>query len=214
MSARDDHPSLAELEQDEGAPETPAAALFPTTRRRMLGFLVGQPDRSFHIRELAELSGSGYGATHRELQSLLQAGLLRADLRNGSARVYANPESPIYGGLVGLVRNTFGLVAPLREAFSLVAQQIQLAFVFEGLDCESGSRPPIEMLVASGSGDWSGIDLAGKVAERRLQRGLRLLVVRPEELREPWCFVEQALAQPRVWVFGDEARLAAMTSGP
>jgi hypothetical protein len=26
--------------------------------------------------------------------------------------------------------------------------------------------------------------------------------------------VGQALAQPRVWVFGDEARLAAMTSGP
>jgi len=26
--------------------------------------------------------------------------------------------------------------------------------------------------------------------------------------------VQRALAQPRIWVFGDERRLAAMTNGP
>jgi len=215
IPAGDDYPSLAELEQDEGAPPaTSADALFALTRRRVLGFLFGQPDRCFDIRELAELSGSGYGATHREVHGLLHAGLIRARTRHCGLQLHANPDCVIFNELVALVRNSFGLAAPLREAFRLVVDQIALAFVFEGLDSEPGLRPPIELLVVSGSEDGSGIDLAARFAERRLRRAVRVLMVGAGELREPRWFLGQALARPRVWVFGDESRLAAMTSGP
>jgi hypothetical protein len=211
-----DYPSLAEIEWDEGAPAVAAAdALFATTRRRLLGLLFGQPDRSFHIRELAEASGSGYGATHRELQRLLQAGLIRVDVGR-LHMLRACPDCVIYAELVGLVRNSFGLADPLRDAFNLVADRIQVAFVFEGMDIEPGLRRPIELLVvsAAAAADWAGIDYAAHVAQPRLRRCLRLLIATPEELREPRWFLGQVLAQPRVWVFGDEGRLAAMTSGP
>jgi len=211
------HPSLAELEQDEGPPlATAADVLFTTTQRRLLGFLFGQPDRSFHYRELLELSGSGKGATLRELRRLESGGLVR--LREQGARTYyqANRDCPAFPALSSLVRESFGLAGVLRAAFVLIRHQIELAFVFDSFDHDFAPRPPLElMLVARAQGvAGEGIDFAVHVAQARLRRGLLATVVRPEELREPRWFVGQALAQPRVWVFGDEARLAAMTSGP
>jgi hypothetical protein len=210
-----DFPSLAELERDEGPPPaTPADALFTTTQRRMLGFLYGQPDRRFHIRELAELSGSGYGASLRELRRLERAGLICVQERQARRYLQADPNCPIYTELTGLIRKTFGLAAPLREAFSLIAGYVQLAFVFDAFEGEPGPRRPLELLVVTDASIGQGVDYAIEVAQHRLQRRIVALVVKPAELRSPRWFIAQALGQPRTWVVGNESRLAAMTSGP
>ena len=44
-----------------------ADALFSMTQQRVLGFLFGQPRRSFYATELIALAGAGSGAVQREL---------------------------------------------------------------------------------------------------------------------------------------------------
>ena len=47
------------------------SALFTETQQRVLGFLFGQPQRSFYAKELIKLTASGSGAVQRELKRQL-----------------------------------------------------------------------------------------------------------------------------------------------
>jgi len=107
-----------------------ADALFSSTQQRVLGLLFGQPERSFFGAEVVSLLGMGSGGVQRELKKLADSGLVRV-FRVGNQKHYqANPESPIYAELVGLVRKTVGLVAPLREALEASRETIDLALVY------------------------------------------------------------------------------------
>ena len=45
-----------------------AVALFPRTRRALLGLLYGLPDRAFYLREIAARVDAGMGQVQRELR--------------------------------------------------------------------------------------------------------------------------------------------------
>lgn len=49
-----------------------ADALFTTTQQRVLGYLFGQPERSFFATELIKLAGGGSGGVQRELALLAE----------------------------------------------------------------------------------------------------------------------------------------------
>src|SRR5712692_10748008 len=93
-----------------------ADALFSNTQQRVLGLLFGQPERSFYATELIGMTGAGSGAVPRELARLETSGLATVSRLGTQKHYQANPESPLFGELVGLARKTFGLAAPLREA--------------------------------------------------------------------------------------------------
>ena len=96
-----------------------ADALFSGTQQRVLGLLFGQPERSFYATELINLAGSGSGSVQRELASLLQSGLVTVKQVGNQKHYQANPASPIYAELCGLVRKTVGLAEQ-----AVIAQEI------------------------------------------------------------------------------------------
>ncbi|MEO7972337.1 MAG: winged helix-turn-helix domain-containing protein, partial [Thermoanaerobaculia bacterium] len=107
-----------------------AGALFTPVQQRVLGLLFGQPERRFQSAEIIRLAAGGTGAAHRQLLKLEKVGLVTAR-REGSQKYYqANPKSPIYSELHGLIVKTVGLAEPLRAALAPFAKQIELAFVF------------------------------------------------------------------------------------
>lgn len=83
-----------------------ADALFSTTQQRVLALLFGQPERSFFTNELIGLVGAGSGAVQREVKRLVESGLVTVT-RLGSQKHYqANPATPIYEELRGIVTKT------------------------------------------------------------------------------------------------------------
>ena len=89
-----------------------ADALFSGTQQRVLGLLFGQPERSFYATELINLAGVGSGAVQRDLASLSQSGLVTVKPVGNQKHYQANPASPIYDELCGMVRKTVGLAEP------------------------------------------------------------------------------------------------------
>ena len=89
-----------------------ADALFSGTQQRVRGLLFGQPERSFYATELINLAGVGSGAVQRELASLSQSGLVTVKPVGNQKHYQANPASPIYDELCGMVRKTVGLAEP------------------------------------------------------------------------------------------------------
>jgi hypothetical protein len=107
-----------------------ADALFSSTQSRVLALLFGQPDRSFYATELIRLAGAGSGAVQREMSRLEQSGLVTVK-RIGTQKHYqANPDSPLFNEIRGIVQKTVGLAEPLRAVLAPFAAKIVAAFVY------------------------------------------------------------------------------------
>ena len=199
-------------EQDK--PTGLAGALFTTTQQRVLGYLFGQPDRSFFSSELIKLTGAGSGAVQRELKCLSDSGLL-ATSRVGNQKHYqANADSPIFEELCGIVRKTFGLAGPLREALAPMADRIEAAFVFGSVARKSDTvASDIDLLLVSDELAYSDLFLALDAVSARLGRTVNPTMFTRKELmrkhKDGESFVTRVMAQPKLWVIGDAHVLPA-----
>lgn len=80
--------------------------LFGAYRHRVLDLLLPRPGESFHVREIARLTGVPAGSLHRELRLLAEAGLLRAERSGNQVRYSANADFPAYAELTGILRKS------------------------------------------------------------------------------------------------------------
>ena len=189
-------------------------ALFTATQQRVLGCLFGQPGRSFSISELIQTTGAGSGAVQRELARLTGSGLLSVE-QLGKQKLYrANPASPIHDEIVAIVRKTFGLAMPLRDALTPLADRLHAAFVFgsvaKGSDTASSD---IDLMLVSDALTYADAMAALHPLMEQLGREINPTLYTRDELRKRIAdgnsFVTRVLAQPRIWLIGGEHDLAA-----
>jgi predicted nucleotidyltransferase len=105
-------------------------ALFTATQQKVLGLLYGKPDQSFYGNEIARWAQVGKGSLMRELDRLHRAGVLTLNRQGNQTHYQANPECPIYGELLGIVRKTFGIGDQLRTVLAPLAGKMVWAFVY------------------------------------------------------------------------------------
>ena len=91
---------------------------------------VGQPSRSYLVSELVRLTGSGSGAVQRELERLVACGLVTVTALGRQKLHRANPDSPVFAELRGLVVKTVALAEPLRGALEPLMDRITLALIY------------------------------------------------------------------------------------
>jgi len=191
-----------------------ADALFSVGQQRVLGLLFGQPERSFYANELIALAGGGSGAIQREIERLAQAGLVTVRRIGSQKHFQANPESALFGELTGIVRKTFGLTAPLREALEPLGNRIHAAFVYGSVAKRSDTaRSDIDLMVVSDKLGYASIYAALEPLHERLGREINPTVYTRRELarriKSDNTFVKRVLDQPKIWVIGSERDLAA-----
>jgi len=191
-----------------------ASALFTSTQQRVLSYLFGQPERSFFGNELIKLTGSGSGAVQRELKRLADAELVTVRKVGSQKHFQANPQSPIYAELCGIVNKTVGLAEPLRVSLRGLQAQMDAAFVYgsvaKGAD-KAGSD--IDLMVISDTLGYSEVFGALEPVTVSLGRVVNPTVYSRAELAkrlaEKNVFVTRVLAQAKVWIFGDDDSIAA-----
>ena len=92
-----------------------------TTVTRLLPWLFGQPERSYHLSELRRLTALGSASLQRELNRLEESQLVQST-RVGNLRCFqANAQSPVYAELVSLTRKTMGAAPLLQQALQPMA---------------------------------------------------------------------------------------------
>jgi len=191
-----------------------ADALFSSTLQRVLGYLYGQPERSFFANEMIGLVGAGSGAVQRELKRLAESGLVTVTRQGNQKHYQANPDSPIFAELCGITQKTFGLAEPLRMALSPLAEQIHAAFVYGSVAKKiDTATSDIDVMVVSDSLSYA--DLFGTLegVGQRLGRQVNPTIYSRQELArrigEDNAFVTRVLAQPKLWLIGNEHDLSA-----
>lgn len=192
-----------------------ADALFTTTQQRVLSLLFGQPSRSFFASELIKLTGSGSGAVQRELQRLVSSGLVTVTRVGKQKHHQANPDSPVFEELRGLVLKTVAMAEPIRQAFEPLAHRIALALVYgsvaKGTDTTASD---VDLLVVSDQLILEDIYLALAPVEAKLQRKFAPTLYTTTEFRERKAagnaFLTRVLADKHVVLVGtkDEPSVA------
>ena len=117
-----------------------ASLLMTDYRRRVLGLLLLHPDRSFHLREIARLTGTVPGTLNRELTKLTDAGLLTRERVGNQMRYAASRDCPIFEELASILRKTSALAEVLAQGLLPLADRIVAAFVFGSMASGNANR--------------------------------------------------------------------------
>lgn len=189
-------------------------ALFTTTQQRVLGCLFGQPERSFTISDLKNATGAGSGAVQREVARLAGSGLLALEPVGNQKHYRANPDCPIHDELVAIVRKTFGLAEPLREALAPLADRIQAAFVYGSVARRSDTASSdVDLMLISESLTYAEAMSALHDVSDQLGREINPTIYSLDEWRSRVAsgnsFVARVLAQPRIDLMGSADGLGA-----
>ena len=196
-------PNMGRTTRREGL----ADALFTPVQQRVLGLLLGQPDRSFHSAEVIRLANSGTGAVHRQLGRLANAGLVTVT-RAGNQKLYqASRTSPVFAELHGLVVKTVGIVEPLRRALKPKAGKIRAAFVYGSIAKGSDkASSDIDLMVISDTLAYPDLFKAMESAEAVLARRINPNVMTVSDWRAKRArkdsFAARVASQPKLFVIG------------
>lgn len=182
-------------------------ALFTKTQQRVLGLLFGKPDVRFYTNEILRRVDMGRGTVRRELERLSVAGILRASREGNQLYYQANPESPVYPELLGLVRKTFGVAEVIRAALQPLDTQIELAFVYGSL-AKGGAvkTSDVDLMVISDSLAYSDVMDVLLPLEKTLMRPVHPTLYSAgafySKLAQGSSFLSRVLEQPKLWVKG------------
>lgn len=198
---RKPHPQLVEI-------------LFGAYRRQILALLLLRPDESFYVREIARVTSVPAGSLHRELKSLVDAGLLTRTASGNQVRFQANRACPIYDELASIFRKTSGLADVLKELLAPLERKIALAFVFGSVaQGNPGPDSDIDLLVV-GSASFASVVEACHAGTQRLGREVNPVVMTRAALREKYRqgdrFISRVAKEPKIFVMGEASEFGKL----
>lgn len=193
-----------------------ATHLLGRTRSAVLGTLLLHPEDSLHVHELARRTGASAGSLHRELRALAELGVLLRQEIGRQVHYRANPASPVFAELAGLLRKTAGLADVLRDALLPLGKKVALAFVF-GSVAAGSERPSSDVdLMVLGSASFADLARALAPAQEALGREVNPTVMAPREFARKLTakegFALSVAKGSRVWLIGGEDDFAELAA--
>lgn len=181
--------------------------LFGTYRQRVLAQLLLHPENSYHVRELARLTGTTPGTLHKELSRLAAVGLLQREKLGNQVRYQANRECPVFSELASLFRKTSGLVDELADALRLLQPAPELALVFGSLARgDENARSDVDLLLIADC-SFGDVVKALHPAQITLQREINPVLYSAAEfarrVEAKNDFALNVLANPKLFVIGN-----------
>ena len=183
--------------------------LFPNQyRRKVLALLLMNPQKWLHLRELARLTGASPGTLKKELDALVEAGLLKLQKVGNQTQFTANTEHPVYSDLSGLISKTTGLRDVLAVALEPLTAQIEVAFVFGSVaKTTEGAQSDVDVMVI-GEATFGQVVTAVYEAQLTLAREINPKVMSRAEWSEKKkahnVFVQELMSKPQIFIVGSE----------
>lgn len=172
------------------------------------------PDEALHGREIARRAGLPSGTVTRELNRLVDAGLLKRDKRGNQWLYGADRRCPVFDEVAGILRKTSGAADALALALDPISERIKVACIFgsfaRGTE-RSGSD--VDVLVI-GSVDLGAVIDALFPVQRQLGREINPKVFSAREwrakVRAKNPFATDVLAKPKIFLIGGKDELAEL----
>lgn len=182
--------------------------LFGRTRRAVLALLYGHADEEFYLRQIIRAAGVGQGSMQRELKMLVESGLVLRRALGRQVYFRADPDSPVYKELRGLLLKTAGVADVLREALAPLAVRIEVAFVYGSIARGDERRASDVDIMVVGEASFAEVSQALGPAQQRLGREVNPTVYSPAEYKKKLAaghhFLSSVTERDKVFLLGDE----------
>ncbi len=164
--------------------------LFTPTLQRVLQTVLLSPERTFTLTQLLHAAGPGRGNTVKQIDRLVEVGVLQEAPREGrNRRISANPAFELYPELVSIMRKTFGIKEPIAELLAPHQTHIQEAFIY-GSSATGAERHGSDidlMVIADDALDYAALKTEALQLSQSLAREINLTVYGPKE----WTRLQQ-----------------------
>jgi len=167
-------------------------------QEKLLGELFVFADRPISLSELASRAGTSVGGAHKEVERLESAGLVKSTSVGRNRLIEANPSSPVYLELRGLLLKTLG-PEPLLRASLADVNGIEDAFIYGSWANPAEKAPAdIDVLVV-GDPEVGEVYDAASAVETQVGRPVNITVRSPTEWTEADGAFERAVKSgPRI----------------
>ena len=146
----------------------------------LLARLLLNPEVGFTISELARLTGAAYATAHRELQRLIEMGLITQRQVGRAVVVQANQSDQVFAPVAELVRMSHGPAVVVSDVLSPISG-IRQAFIYGSWAArragEAGTPPGDIDVMVIGDPSRREIADAAALAEARLGREVNIRIV-------------------------------------
>lgn len=165
-----------------------------------------KPDESYTVADLAQSIGVTPMSVRRELERMLNAGIIERELIGRQGLYRASVASPLYEPLRQLVERSVGVEALLREVIGEVPN-VDVAAVFGSwARGQVDAQSDVDVLVV---GDFDYADLTSRLQrlQERTGREINMVAMRPGELhqrlKEGDGFVRDITSSPMTMLVGE-----------
>jgi predicted nucleotidyltransferase len=190
------------------------AVLFGRTRRLVLAWLLGHPDESYYMRQIARQTGAALGGVQRELDALVGAGIVRRSVQGRQVYFQADRQSPVFPELQRLLLKTAGAADVLRGALAPYAKKIAAAIIFGSAARGAlGRTSDLDLIIV---GDISMYDVVEAMADAQqyLGREVNPTIYPLDEFQTKYRrgdhFLTTVLREPHVFILGSPNELAGL----
>ena len=184
------------------------AAIFSDSQSRVYHWLFGQPERVYHLSELRRLTGLGSASLQREINRLVDAGLVREQRMGNLRQFQAQADSPVFTELVALTRKTLGVVPLLQQALAPLQPALRAAWVYGSVARQTdAAHSDVDVMLVGDGLSLNAVLQQLLPLEEQLGRKINPNCYTPQEFesrsREPDSFVNRVLAQPVLALIGN-----------
>ncbi|MEY4561664.1 MAG: hypothetical protein RLZZ618_941 [Pseudomonadota bacterium] len=159
--------------------------LFTPGMQRVLSAVYADTGRSFTLNELLAKAGNGKGSTQRQIDRLVDVGVLLEEPRRGRQRsLRANLQYFLFAELHSIAQKSFGLAEPLLDALMPFSGHITEAFVFGSVANTTDSHTSDIDLIVVGHVELLALTEKLLLTEQNLGRSVHLNLYAPDEWSE------------------------------
>ena len=184
-------------------------ALFTSTQQQVLGLLYGCPHESFYMKQILRMTGMGVHTIKRELDRMVNAGILTLTRIGNQHHYQANPGCPVYQELLAVVRKTFGVVGILKAALQPIDEKLTRAFVFGSIaKAQDKADSDIDLLLVGKELVYSEVIELLTEAEESMSRTINPTIYEIDQfskkIKQDNAFVTRVMDQPKLWIKGEK----------
>lgn len=176
-------------------------------RVKMLSLFFEQPGEMFYVREITRLVKEEINAVRRELDRLLETGLLRSEQRANRLYYQLNKKYLYFQELQRIIIKTSGLGKKIRKARRKLGELDYVIFTGAFINQTKANRDELDVLVV-GEVVLPELEALIKAEEKVFGREINYAVIEKEEFefrkarRDP--FIMEVMYGVRVMIIGDE----------
>ena len=193
----------------------PIDALFPKIRQNILAATYNQPEKWWFMSEMADFIKTTPSSLQRELNALVESGILR-NRRDGN-RLYfqAETDSPIFAPLRELIVQTLGITESLKDSLSVFGEKINIAFIYGSVARrEENARSDVDLMLI-GSIGLAEVSPILRDLEQQFNREINPTCYRLEEFQKKVMsgnhFLTEVLGKEKFFLIGEQNELAKLT---